>query len=285
MFKRLILLLVVLVQIGVISILYFNKYISSVFHTKNQETIFIDNNQIYCQGIVKSDNTYNISSDIQTKIKSILVKNNDYVTTNQIIIELDNLDFKYQLKLEKNKLDYHNKLLEYQKNKLETYSFLRKNNGISKLDLKDEELELENINFNIKNIKDNIEYLNTKIEQTYIKSPCNGYITEILCQVGEFASSTLLKIDTINNKYVIGYVDEFYALNIKNNRVAIKADGSYQYCFGTIDWSSPIMKEKTLFRNKRNEKNDTLIREIYIKLDENYDFLIKNLPVDIIIYD
>ena len=80
--------------------------------------IFIDNNQIYCQGIVKSDNTYNVSSDIQTKIKSILVKNNDYVTTNQIIIELDNLDFKYQLKLEKNKLDYHNKLLEYQKNKL-----------------------------------------------------------------------------------------------------------------------------------------------------------------------
>jgi hypothetical protein len=275
----------------VIAMIAFLGLILFIFYFTNDNSIkdylptkFENSPNIICQGIVSGENTYNIQSNLDLKITSILVKKNEYVTCNQVLIVLHNAEYTHLLNIEKNNLEKNEILLKYNKSRLETYKYLRKHNSISQIDLEEQELKISSIEYDIKENKERILHLNSKISDTYIKSPCNGYVIDIISQVGEIAKDTLIQIDSINNKHVIGYVDEFQALNISGNRVSIKADGTYETFFGTIDWLSPIMIQKPIIRNRVKEKNDTLVREMYIQLDQNYSLLIKNLPVEITIH-
>jgi multidrug efflux pump subunit AcrA (membrane-fusion protein) len=239
---------------------------------------------VYAAGVVKSENQYEVFSQINGKIVNIFVKEGDLVKKGQPLFKLENTNTQLstvnaQISAEAN--DYvpnHEKLIDAQntielarKNLNNEYIMLARQQKLwakdigTKVELEQRELSLENAKVNVrkaelayKNInrqlkltsdqsKNQLKIAQSTEDNLIIRSEVDGLVYKISVKQGELATS-IKPIAIVGQKnFIIEFnVDEFDIVKIqKGQKVIIRMDSYEKKTFeAQINFIYPMMDEQ-----------------------------------------
>jgi multidrug efflux pump subunit AcrA (membrane-fusion protein) len=239
---------------------------------------------VYAAGVVKSENQYEVFSQINGKIVNIFVKEGDLVKKGQPLFKLENTNTQLstvnaQISAEAN--DYvpnHEKLIDAQntielarKNLNNEYIMLARQQKLwakdigTKVELEQRELSLENAKVNVrkaelayKNInrqlkltsdqsKNQLKIAQSTEDNLIIRSEVDGLVYKISVKQGESATSTKPIAIVGQKNFIIEFnVDEFDIVKIqKGQKVIIRMDSYEKKTFeAQINFIYPMMDEQ-----------------------------------------
>ncbi len=230
---------------------------------------------INSSGEIKATKSINIGPKKQGFIKSINVKEGDYVLKDQIIASLDDIDFVY--KLEELKL-----LADRQQSEFLRRKFLYKEGAISKENFEE---------YKIKSKTSEAKLKDALAEKSFyqIKAPFSGIITGKYAEIGSFVapSSNINSDNTIKNflfelsngKEIIAKVPESDIGRIKIGQealVRIEAYPSNKYTAKVVKIAPRALKDNNVTSFQVTLKFKRNYEEIKIGMTADLEFKVKN---------
>jgi HlyD family secretion protein len=254
-----------------------------------------------------------LSSDQGGLIKKILFKEGDSVKSGQILLLLDNAvqvsqvaDAASKLQTEAAQLDVAKAniedaevVLRKAEQDLEKTRRLVDKNAETKQKLADAEtdvnnkriaLETERANYRVAQkrigeIQAQINTAKTTAGKYTVSSPTNGMILELTSKPGEAitAGQSFAQLAPEGRVTALCEIDELFADKIKTGQTAFIRYKGYadSVSSGTVIYTAPYLKKKSLFSDQVGEKEDRRVREVRILLN-NQDLLI-NRQVECVI--
>jgi HlyD family secretion protein len=254
-----------------------------------------------------------LSSDQAGLIKKILIKEGDSVKSGQTLLLLDNAvqvsevaDAASRLQTETAQLDVakaniDDAELNFRKAEqdLDKTRRLVEKNAETKQKLEDAEadvnnkriaLETERANYSvaqkrIAEIRTQVNTARTTAGKYTVSSPANGLILELTSKPGEAITSgqSFAQMAPEGRVTALCEIDELFADKIKKGQTAFIRYKGYadSVSSGTVIYTAPYLKKKSLFSDQVGEKEDRRVREVRILLN-NQDLLI-NRQVECVI--
>ncbi len=254
-----------------------------------------------------------LSSDQAGLIRKILFKEGDTVKAGQVLLLLDNsvqvsqvADAGSRLQTEKAQLDVAKANIEdaeinlrKAEQDLEKTRRLVEKNAETRQKMDDEEadvknkqvaLETQKANFRvaqkrITEIETQINTAKTTAGKYTVSAPTNGLILELISKPGEAitAGQSFAQLAPAGRITALCEIDELFADKIKTGQSAFIRYKGYAdtVSSGTVIYTAPYLKKKSLFSDQVGEKEDRRVREVRILLN-NQDLLI-NRQVECVI--
>ncbi|HLO81218.1 MAG TPA: efflux RND transporter periplasmic adaptor subunit [Chitinophagaceae bacterium] len=254
-----------------------------------------------------------LSSDQAGLIKKILFKEGDTVKTGQVLLLLDNsvqvsqvADAGSRLQTEKAQLDVAKANMDdaavnlrKAEQDLEKTRRLVERNAETKQKMEDAEadvknkqiaLETQKANFRvaekrIAEIQTQINTAKTTASRYSVSAPTNGLILELISRPGEAitAGQAFAQLAPAGRITALCEIDELFADKIRNGQTAFVRYKGYAdtVSSGTVIYTAPYLKKKSLFSDQVGEKEDRRVREVRILLNKQ-DLLI-NRQVECVI--
>jgi HlyD family secretion protein len=254
-----------------------------------------------------------LSSDQAGLIRKILIKEGDSVKSGQALLLLDNAvqvsqvaDAASRLQTETAQLDVAKASIEdaelnlrKAEQDLDKTRRLVEKNAETKQKLEDAEadvnnkriaLETERASYRVAQkrigeIRTQINTAKTTAGKYTVWSPANGLILELTSKPGEAitAGQSFAQLAPEGRVTALCEIDELFADKIKNGQTAFIRYKGYadSVSSGTVIYTAPYLKKKSLFSDQVGEKEDRRVREVRILLN-NQDLLI-NRQVECVI--
>jgi multidrug efflux pump subunit AcrA (membrane-fusion protein) len=254
-----------------------------------------------------------LSSDQAGLIKKILFKEGDSVRSGQALLLLDNAVQISQVADAASRLQTETAQQEVAKANIEDAEInLRKaqqdldktrrlvdKNAETRQKLEDAEadvnnkriaLETERANYRVAQkrigeIQAQVNTAKTTAGKYTVSAPANGLILELTSKPGEAitAGQSFAQLAPAGRITVLCEIDELFADKIKNGQTAFIRYKGYadSVSSGTVIYTAPYLKKKSLFSDQVGEKEDRRVREVRILLN-NQDLLI-NRQVECVI--
>ena len=147
---------------------------------------------------IESVNEAYISPEVNGQVDTILVKEGDYVKKNQLLAQLNSDVMQDNIRELKTSLEMASYTYKKQK------SLWKKNIG--------SELQYRQAKTNYESLKNKLATLQTRYEQSFIKSPIDGYVDAIDVKVGELAipGQRIFHVVNLAKLYVNAQISEVY---------------------------------------------------------------------------
>jgi multidrug efflux pump subunit AcrA (membrane-fusion protein) len=118
----------------------------------------------------------------------------------------------------------------------------------------------------------------TQVGKKNLRAPLTGTFLSCAIKPGNFISTeTVLGDFAQEGPYIaIGEVDELFALRVKNgNKAYIRPQGERTILArGTVVFTGPYLKQKSLFSDRADNLEDRRVREVHVQLANNSKVLI-----------
>lgn len=150
---------------------------------------------------VKSINSSVLSSEVQAKVMTINKKVGDYVKKNQVLVNLDATDHKYNLEQQKLAVQSSEANLKFARWQYKATQDLVKSDNASQQMLNSQQTELRVMELGLEQQRSRLKSLTNSLDKYSIKSPYTGVITQRIASLGELLNpgSPILKITDLNN--------------------------------------------------------------------------------------
>ena len=180
-------------------------------------------------------------------VNKIHVDIGDTVKKGQLLLELDNVDLKTAILLEKKKIELAKLNLKYSKKAYERFSKIKDVIDEEKYDSATSNYETSQIQ--LAQAKASLAYKQALIDKTYLKAPFDGVISTKKIELGSGVSSakmeTLFSLITPNKQILKISLDEKYWNKIKVGQLFIyNVDGIAQKLSGQISKIYPSIDAK-----------------------------------------
>lgn len=164
-----------------------------------------------------------ITAEVSGKIEKLLIVDNQEVKKNELLLVVDPTD--YDIKLRESEIELNELIVQYNfaKSQLERRSKLSQV-AISKEELEDAKSRLDSLTKKIELSKVKIEKAKLDLSRTEIRSPVNGFITNLNLRKGNYisAGAPLFAIIDEDSYYVIAYLEETKMRNVAvDNNVTV----------------------------------------------------------------
>ena len=150
--------------------------------------------------VLKAQNRADLSFQLSGTIKSINVKIGDSVEKDDELIHLYNPNIDPALAANEAKLESILTQIRQVEKDLENLKTLRKNNSVSKTTYEHKETELKNLLAQQKSVESEMTLSQANQQETIIKAPFTGVISQFSKQPGEFVSAGQPVISIYQNK-------------------------------------------------------------------------------------
>lgn len=165
-----------------------------------------------------------ITAEVSGKIEQLFIIDNQEVKKDELLLVIDPTD--YDIKLRESEIELNELVVQYNfaKSQLSRRTKLSQV-AISKEELEDAKSRLDSLTKKIELSKVKIEKAKLDLSRTQIKSPVNGFITNLNLRKGNYisAGTPLFAIIDKDSYYVIAYLEETKMRNIAiDNNVTIK---------------------------------------------------------------
>lgn len=177
-----------------------------------------------------------VTAEVSGKIEQLLIKDNQEVKKGELLLVVDPTD--YEIKLREAELSLNELTVQYNfaKSQLARRTKLSQI-AISKEELEDAKSRLDSLSKQIDLSKVKIDKAKLDLSRTQIKSPVNGYITNLTLRSGNYinSGSPLFAIVDKDSYYVIAYLEETKMSNVEvGNSVTIKLYGNNEELKGKV---------------------------------------------------
>nr|WP_314266339.1 HlyD family secretion protein [uncultured Moellerella sp.] len=177
-----------------------------------------------------------VTAEVSGKVEALLITDNQAVKKGELLLVIDSTD--YEIKVRESELEHNELLVQYNfaKNQLARRTKLNQV-AISKEELEDSKSRLDSLSKKIELAKVKIEKAKLDLSRTQIKSPVNGFITNLSLKTGNYinAGSPLFAIVDKDSYYVIAYLEETKMVNVAvGNTAKIKLYGNNEELNGTV---------------------------------------------------
>ncbi len=255
-----------------------------------------------------------LASPVSGIVVKLYKKENDMVQTGDVLVELDHQIesakrtqaesrlFTQQAKIKmigfeieefrskyNNKKKELNRLLNLLKNGSETQQRIddvETELHVLETSVKKSEANLEMAKAELAEIKNDVELTKRQLEQRYLKAPANGKLISMEAIVGASVDTQASYAEFIPTGKIIARaeVDELFSNQIKvGQNVDVRVVGNEDVITtGTVFYTAPTLKKKSLFSEKAGDQEDRRVREIKIELKEE-DKLLINSRVECVI--
>ncbi|RKY87177.1 hypothetical protein DRQ09_04870 [candidate division KSB1 bacterium] len=178
-------------------------------------------------GIVKPFSETMVSSEVNGKVKKVLVEVGDFVKAGQTLVEID--DELFRLSVEQANAQLMNTTANYNKAKKDRERFekLRKDNSVTEHDLENAILQEKIARAGYLNALAVKKSAERQLKNTKIKSPINGKIAEKKIDIGYIVSpgTPVVKVIDISKvKVVLGVSEKEVVKIIKGQPVTLTSD-------------------------------------------------------------
>lgn len=263
--------------------------------------------------IEPEDGLINLSSDQQGLIKKILIKEGDTVKQGQQLVLLDNAlpsaqrsEASSRVQTETAQLavirtnieEAENNLRKAEQDLEKTRTLVARNaetkqtleDAITDVNNKQTALQTQKANLTvsqqrINEIRQQVNTANKTISRFSINAPSNGLILEVSAKPGEAigVGQSFAQLAPEGKITALCEIDELFADKVKPGQTAFIRYKGYAdtVSTGTVIYTAPYLKKKSLFSDQVGEKEDRRVREVRIELN-NQNMLI-NRQVECVI--
>lgn len=255
-----------------------------------------------------------LASPVSGIVSRLYKKENDAVQAGETLVELDNKiesvkhvqsasrlatqQAKMKMigfEIDEFKSKYHNK-----KKELSRLHNLLKNGSETQQRIDDVETELQVLETSVKKseanfemakaefteIRNEVELTKSQLEQRYLKAPCNGKLISMDAVAGASVAAQSSYAEFIPSGKIIARaeVDELFSDQIKiGQNVDVRLVGNQDVITtGTVFYTAPTLKKKSLFSEKAGDQEDRRVREVKIELAQ-VDKLLINSRIECVI--
>jgi HlyD family secretion protein len=151
------------------------------------------------------------------RVRSILVQEGNKVRKGELIATFDNFE---RARTEKDRIlaniDSKNSQIAVLESETKRYRLLEQNGAFSSADLESRELKLLELKSQLRELRSFLLEINTRIVDSELRSPVDGYVLKVNAQVGERpGASGVIEIGNSDNMEAVLQVDEGDIKNIK----------------------------------------------------------------------
>lgn len=177
-----------------------------------------------------------VTAEVSGKVEQLMIIDNQEVKQGELLLVVDPTD--YEIKLRQSELELNDLVVQYNfaKNQLARRTKLSQV-AISKEELDDARSRQESLAKKIELAKVKIEKAKLDLSRTQIRSPVNGFITNLNLRAGNYinAGSPLFAIVDKDSFYVIAYLEETKMANVVvGDNASIKLYGNNHELKGKV---------------------------------------------------
>ncbi|MGJ3355326.1 efflux RND transporter periplasmic adaptor subunit [Providencia sp. Je.9.19] len=216
-----------------------------------------------------------VTAEVTGKIEALLIVDNQAVDKGELLLVIDPTD--YEIKIRESELEYNELIIQYNfaKNQLARRTKLSQV-AISKEELEDAKSRLDSLSKRVELAQVKIEKAKLDLSRTQIKSPVNGFITNLSLRTGNYinAGSPLFAIVDKDSYYVIAYLEETKMTNVAiGNTATIQLYGNNEQLKGTVQSIGRAI----------DDDNSTTGKQLLENVQPNYPWvrLAQRIPVKI----
>lgn len=212
--------------------------------------VFVDAKEIYATFNVKPVKEATLAFNATGIVGTFSVDIGSKVQKSEVLAKLDSKDISANVKLSKVALKYAQKDL----------------NRMLKVKSVIDEAKLDKFRFNVESAKAKLEYTNALLNNTLLKAPFNGIITDKYLEVGDAVSGMtlkpVLKIESQHKRKLIIEFDQKYVSSVKSG-------DSFKYSFDgeKKSYSAKIKKVyPSINRRKRKAIAEAIVEDVPVGL-------------------
>ncbi|WP_291318640.1 efflux RND transporter periplasmic adaptor subunit [Desulfonatronospira sp.] len=217
-------------------------------------------------GTLRPVQRVDIRPETSGRIKTVHFQEGTFISKNELLFQIEEQKLLRRLSSQEAALDEARARLENLLRNYQRFSMLRSQEVVSEEEYDQVKTDLESTRAQVRRLKADVDHVREEIDDTVIRAPFDGFISERLADPGSFVSqgetlSVMYQIDPLRISFFLP--EKYFAQTAVDQkvRVAVPAypDESFE---GQVDYISPSIDESTRkFRVRADIENpDNLLR-------------------------